>query len=483
MFSSKRDISKSIISKRYHLKAIILMLIVALLGIIVGQQILGPSKRVIEIMFAVLFFALAFSLPLYYMLLLLVFLIPFIAQMSFGTTNMVFVYLLAGLWIWKKIIAGESIKEKTPVDLPMLFLFLAYLFSFYNISFVEIYPNFLIYIASISNIVLFYLVVNIVNNERLLYQITYAILLSSLLALLFGVFQIFYPTTTLVTDVLSSSTMQYQLESIEGTSKMMRIVGPFRGYEIFAEYIALVIPLQIFVMLWEKKIYKKIFCILLLVLSCVVLLATATRGGLISVCLGLLYLGFLMRKNINIKKYLIGLILFITIFYIGITFLRISSDTQTVYMFERLKRTTFHSGGIPDTRTEVWTTTLPIALEHPILGHGLLFKSPPLIYPHCIYIYLIYTVGFLGLASFLWLIVKLFRYSNRNLRNNMNKTFTWGLVAVLQVDLVIFVIDEIKIEFLRNYHCNYQHFVFLLFGLLVAGSNILKKTSFSNVNK
>ena len=83
-------------------------------------------------------------------------------------------------------------------------------------------------------------------------------------------------------------------------------------------------------------------------------------------------------------------------------------------------------------------------------------------------------MGLFGLISFLWLFLELFKYSWKGLKLPNSNLFLWGMVAIFQIILVIFLIDEIKIEFLRWPDRNYQHFIFFLFGLLVAAVNMVR---------
>ena len=116
-----------------------------------------------------------------------------------------------------------------------------------------------------------------------------------------------------------------------------------------------------------------------------------------------------------------------------------------------------------------------------MLGHGprlleqreLRFRAVPpeqLVgpYPHSLYLYLLVSVGILGTACMLFF---LFGVASRVYqgakRGYFKSEYERGWVLVGTIVIVAFLVDELKIEFLRYTTVDYGHFVFALFGIFL----------------
>ena len=84
-------------------------------------------------------------------------------------------------------------------------------------------------------------------------------------------------------------------------------------------------------------------------------------------------------------------------------------------------------------------------------------------WPHCLYLYVANNVGFIGIAVFLWLFWTLMRMSRPRTDDLRHGDFVNSYLIVADIQLVVFLIDETKIEYLRN--DNYQFQVWLMFAL------------------
>jgi O-antigen ligase len=452
-----------------------LMLIIASLG--VGYIIFKESEILAVAFIAGVSISIFLTLPIFTIIQFLVFLVPFQPIDSrYGSINMVIVYLLFGVIMVKNILKKEPLMERTVVDIPLLCLLLAFILSFSNINYSEKTRHIIYLISFFSNILIFYLIQYSVKSEKDLYKIIYILAFSHIIVLVYCFVQIFFPGQGFSIFGLEELTMVATRGSLH-----KRVRGPFIEVGLAAEYLVIQIFFQLFMIIYEKEKQRKIFWLVLLLASLAVLITTSNRGGIISLILGLFYFGFLFRKKVSFPKFIGALV------FLGLSFFVINrfmeEHTKSAYLIARLEKTHFE-GGIPDTRVGVWKKTWPYLWDTPIIGHGPRFEVPssPLFrpltrkyyQPHNLYLYLIYNIGFFGLICFLWLIWQLFRYSQKSLKRGNPELFLWGLVAILQVILLVFMIDQMKIEFLRWSSRNYQHFIFILFGLLVASSRILR---------
>jgi O-antigen ligase len=166
-------------------------------------------------------------------------------------------------------------------------------------------------------------------------------------------------------------------------------------------------------------------------------------------------------------------------------------------MYERLAATEVE-GGVPDTRANTWSQAVPEIAKRPVLGHGPRLRlegdearSYPgrtyTLYPHNIYLFLLYTVGIVGLAAYMWFFGWLIVRFRRGIQNASDDPLVNGFIRLGILLTVVFLIDELKIEFLRFALIDYWHFVFTLFAIFLgfadlASAGHFRAASVSGVN-
>jgi hypothetical protein len=90
--------------------------------------------------------------------------------------------------------------------------------------------------------------------------------------------------------------------------------------------------------------------------------------------------------------------------------------------------------------------------------------------------YLFDLLGLFGLSAFIFFLYRLVKMSVGSIGASLvSSPFPQALMKVLHVCLVMFIIDQIKVEYLRNNI--YTYFVWLLFGLMAATHNIIQKNA------
>jgi O-antigen ligase len=146
-------------------------------------------------------------------------------------------------------------------------------------------------------------------------------------------------------------------------------------------------------------------------------------------------------------------------------------------MFTRLGDITETEGGIPSTRQYVWPQAWHRFTEVPWFGQGPIWKLPMeehgalypghvfFEYPHSLYLYLLVTVGIVGLACYAFFFLALGIKYLRAGKVVRESKYLQGLVRLGPLLLGMFVVDEIRIEFLRPVFSDYQQVVFAFFGI------------------
>ncbi|GAG02902.1 unnamed protein product [marine sediment metagenome] len=118
-----------------------------------------------------------------------------------------------------------------------------------------------------------------------------------------------------------------------------------------------------------------------------------------------------------------------------------------------------------------WKQGWERSLEHPWIGHGphydISYTVTKMYSPHNSYLYYFYTIGAIGIAIYFWLLITLLRMSVKYMGPRIGvSTFATDLLAVIHIQLVVFIADAIKINFQRN--TMYFLLIWLMFGMCAA---------------
>ena len=79
--------------------------------------------------------------------------------------------------------------------------------------------------------------------------------------------------------------------------------------------------------------------------------------------------------------------------------------------------------------------------------------------------------GVVGFAIFAWLLWTLFRITRPTTDDLRHTDSLQSFMIIARVQLVVFLVDEIKIEYLRN--PNYAFQIWMMFALMVAAHRLL----------
>jgi O-antigen ligase len=131
-------------------------------------------------------------------------------------------------------------------------------------------------------------------------------------------------------------------------------------------------------------------------------------------------------------------------------------------------------GLIPDDRLGAWTDAWNRFLVHPLIGYGPYFAPRVNIHftawPHDIFLYVANLVGLFGLTFFVMILVRLFQITRRSGLNLRDPSHSRAFLPVAHTMFAVFLIDEIKIDYLRN--GIYQFEIWIMFAMLVATSRL-----------
>lgn len=449
--------------------ALVLSLLVAtILGYVVADQIITPNKRVIEALMALGVLTATFLLPNRYAVAFLLFIIPFPQRTTIGSTTVIFAYIIFAFWILKIALGIERRPIRSGLEVPIITLVLLYFLSFVNVQ--EEYVRWAIagFRTLISSILIFYLVVNLIRTQRDIQFTLNALILSFGFVGIVAMIELWIPGLAQYLKFIHVA-IPDELHA-EGA----RVGSVFGDYEMFAEYLAIFIPILVIRIISEKIFLRQLLWVPGLIMAIMLLLGTATRGAFFSLIAGVVYLIWISRKILNLQKFLPIVILASVVFYISS--IALNQYTNSASLFARLGKTKLVSG-MPDTRARVWTETWQRVMENPWIGHGPHFilghdeKNVKRHYPHSLFLYLSFLIGIPGAIVFYVLLFMALRHSIRAARAFATERSEFAYTVVLLSScLVIFIIDELKICYLR--YDQTQHFTWTMLGILVSTSRL-----------
>jgi len=426
-------------------------------------------QLIIALFLGIILFATVNILPDRIIVSLLILIIPFqIIDSHYGSINMVFIYMAGIAFFLKKKL------KFLPLKLPLFLLITAYFLSITQVHRSTLFDH-TIYLISIgSNFILFYIIYNFIRdaqNPRFVLDILVVL----------NVMFIFYCFFQLLIGFERFTFLGIEEFSFIQNRSDLRLGGPFRAVGITAEYLVIQIIILWYYILFTQNQKLKILYIITIALNFAFLVATANRGGFISLIIGIILFFYIFRKYIRFSGMLLASIL-IPITFSIISFLII---TYTPYnlLYDRLFKTEF-VGAIPDTRSYIWPTVWKEIEKKPILGHGPRFRlyneeerdipgKKFIPYPHSLVLFILYTIGVFGLLAYLVfgaaLGLKMLQATHVHNSNTLLKEIPKLGILIF----AIFLVDQLKVSFFRYLVSDFQHYIFMLFGMLVGFSDLL----------
>jgi O-antigen ligase len=456
--------------------------VVAIVAVVVGDQVVKPNPRMLQVVAATILVAVAARLSSFTSLLFLVVMVPFPKSTSYGGTTLAFVLLIFILWLVRLALRVEKPAGRSPIDLPVVILVSAYLLSFSQIEEQrQIYPAITITAYTFTHIFLGYLIIHLTRTERQLRQLVTAIVVMAVLVQLTAVFELVFPTRPLIPgwiELRSQGNIEYTKAGLEIVN--LRVGGSIGDYELLAEFTAMILLLLWFMLVRARTAGARIGVVALILLDVFVLLATVTRGALFSLAIAAPVIAWRARRHIRFHTFVISLALLLGGGWLVLDF--VAHHTRSGNVLERMEKTTFVRG-VPDNRTEVWADAWGRILKRPVFGYGPLYGEgkdearhdvKQRFWPHNNYLMYWHMLGIVGLAAFLWILQRLWRATRHAASSMGDPDYARGLLLALQGMLVLFVIDQIKIDYLRN--PVYAYWVWIFFGLIVAADRIAAQT-------
>ncbi len=445
-------------------------------GVILGIQYLTPNKRVIAVIAAAVIGGLAWRLTIVSGLGVLVVALPYPRGTVFGSTNVALVLALLLIWLLRASLRQAPQPQRTPVDAPVLALLGSFIVSFYNIDSTvalgRALDNFLQLLACMG---MFYLIVNNVRRPEHLERVHLFQCVSIAMVGLFGIYEINHPT-----GVLIPGWIEFRHDVSEAINvHNVRIGGPFFDFELLSEYCALNLPLAGLMLVRARSGARRVVFAGLLVLTVFIMFMTVTRGGIVSLIIGLAYLAWLQRRRLR----LVPMVLMLASAIVGLLGINsiVANFTFSGNLFERMvdPTSTQFEFGLPAARLSLWRSAFERMMQHPIIGHGPVYMIEKGLdfwfWPHNGYLFIGNMVGIVGLTCFLWLLWRLWRLSRPPGTDLHDPNYARAFLIIGHVQMLVFMVDQMKIDFARMPTYTYQ--IWLMFASIVAAHQIARTSS------
>jgi hypothetical protein len=236
--------------------------------------------------------------------------------------------------------------------------------------------------------------------------------------------------------------------------------------------------IQLFLFIRTKSKLIRICLAALMVGGVFQIFGTANRGGFLIWVFGLLYMLWIGRKAITLRRVVIGLpmILMLALVIDLVT----AKYGHYVTLWLRLIGTRLERG-VPANRIVVWTNVLREVPSSLWLGHGPFYdiRGGPSVggrgWPHNAYLWYLWTTGVVGLSVFIWILLKSIIKSFPGGNLNLAKIpFSRGVLVVAHVQILQFAFAQLRDEHQRGNV--YPFLMWTFFGLAAAASRIWRES-------
>ena len=409
----------------------------------------------------------------------LILLIPFQPLTSrYASINDVLIYMVSCVYL----VQGKF-KER-PLLGSVALIFLAYALSFTQ-ALRATYMDHIVYMGAIgANFLLFYLVYNYViraQEWRFIWKV-----LIALNVLVVGYCLLQAIEGSAHWKLFGIEELSLGANRIWSESGSGRLTGPFGATALTAEAIVILLLITAYRMLHEGRFRSKVLLALLVGMDSAFLVATGNRGGLITLVLGAVLFLYSFRRELGARNVLkigvIGSLMFVVAAGIIVQY------TSYNMLFSRLEATEFQ-GVVPDSR-EGWFDLWPRVIEKPVIGHGPRMKIEdeghrripgfvPMPYPHNLFMYLVYTVGVVGLSAYSFFFIQIWRRYSRARRLVSDDKFLNGLPRLGMIILAVFAASELRIDMFRYITHDYQQFLFMILAIFLGLTEVLRRRVFA----
>ncbi len=338
-------------------------------------------------------------------------------------------------WALEKLSSGQWEIRFSPLGLPIFLYLLALSFSLFNA--INPYAGTYEVLRRASHILLFFLVINHVKDERDISNICGAAVVAGLIVSILGVFQYF---TAFNPDWL------YQVARPSAT---------FGNKNMAAQFVIMIIPLSIALFLESKNQKVRLLWAVATIEMVAYVVYANSRGAWLGLTLGgLTCLVFFFKAgcpvlNWGLSPKRTSLLIFLLSIHLVLPHILPMPTKLEVKYSERVASALDLSGGSVGARFAVWANTTDMIRDHPA---GVGINNWKVVYPkytrsrmidkvsssethfqnaHNDYLQMISEIGIVGFAFYLWILLYLLRICWKSPDIRYSPFFLWSIVGFM----------------------------------------------------
>ena len=372
---------------------------------------------------------------IFWMVLILVFFLPLIMVYQLSDTFFLpkvtllrsIVVLVVSFWVFKIIYSRKIEWRHAPLDLPILiFLFVAMLSTVFSInplmsvvgsSFMrhEALPTWICYL------ILFFVASNFLTKPKDIFRLLKVLVLAALPISLYGILQGF----------------GYEIFRYKYPFEALRSSSTFGNPVFLGGYLVLILPLALTLFSMESSIRAKLLWALTSLAIVISLFLTYSRGALVGALVSLTFLVILGVSKSSILRRRRQLFSLIVLTLVIISLVVLVSARKIVTEISLMEKITsaIELKGSAAARLSAWRSTLKLIPKRPVLGWGFetlkdvfpLYREklmvvleekpmPTFDRPHSQLLYIAFSMGIIGLVSYLWIIFAYFGHGWKSLK-------------------------------------------------------------------
>jgi len=439
--------------------------IAALAGLLMAELITGFNLRLMKFGVGLVAVVVVVRFPLAVGIGMLLAFCSFPTAVMLGNTNDLLSFLLIVVWIAKRRLRMEPPWRRSYVDWAIAIYLAVHVVSLINVESQQDLAQSVVALRHIATpVLLFYLVVSIGRSDRLMLFFTEMFCLGMMLVFLSALMQFYFPGAAFLPRGYLSGLGASDVFDPHGGIR----VGGVLSHAVLSDFAAIIVILNLFLILYYRdRRWLRLYHWLMLAGAIYMISLSGNRGGLIVLFGGLFYFLWVFSGEVTPRRVLIGLILLVAGLLTAETVLFQFKGEGS--LLGRLAATHFDRG-IPDTRRFAWSYILDRIQEKPWLGHGPFFDPSAFeggevtAWPHNAYLYYMYTIGIVGIPTFLILSFRLLKGSWAGRRLKVSEiSFARGLSATMHIAILQFLVGQLRTDHQRG--STFSYLMWIVFAL------------------
>lgn len=458
------------------------LILAAGVGYLITSVVMDPSKRNIQLTAGVIFLGLVLVAHPRQALLFSLAVVPFPGYTTVGSTSTLLIFAVMALVLVKSRplhLPSPFVDKRT--DIPLALFGLAAVLSLQRVPAEYLSIATLKLTGLLSAIALYYLIIQLTQTRQDLRALMRTVMTVAVLLCVIALLQYFFPTKQILPAFFKFSKKIAEMEEVRAGT--IRAFATFPGFETFAEYVVFALFLQYALFRSTLSLPAKAYWMIAMMLAFGALFTTATRAGIVTLVLGISYAILNSGRAVPRGELLRVAFVGFALFYLSMPFL----GNLYSFMLERLF-------GLADTgvgddasvkgRMIVMEQALDAVARNPFSGVGFydqphFFRGHVGMNIHNVYVTIAHRIGLPGLVGFVWFVSRLYLDSLRALRVHQAPAELRGYLLFLNTCLFLLIVDQMKIEFVRDPLT--MHTTFTLLAMVTVATRLVRRSAAGEV--